>query len=457
MTEATKAWRTFWIASAVVFMVSLDATVVVAAFPAMRAHFATASAAVLSWTLNGYTIVFASLLVPMGRMVDQLGRRRCFLLGVAGFTAASAWCAFALTPQALISARVVQATAAAVLSPATLALILASFPSEERERVAGLWSAVGALGAAVGPAIGSALIQWWSWRMIFLINLPLGLAVLWLGSRLLEESRVNTNSEGFDARGTALLIASVAMIASGLTQVESFMWSSSHVWLPLAGGLVLLGMFVAWAYGREDAALDLRLFANRNYRWASAGSLALGTGFGMMFLSFYLFFIGVWHYPQAHAGLAAMPGPLIATLGTMVVSTKMKVWSRKMLLIGGGLLYAVSNLWLTLRISSTPAHYGVWLPGQVVGGIAVGMMLPSLAGAAVDSLQKSSLGVGSAVNNAVRQLGSSLGVALSVGIAGGATVRVENFRVVYLTLAGIGFLIALLALPMEDRPDQAST
>jgi EmrB/QacA subfamily drug resistance transporter len=451
MNDTRLAWQTFWLAAATIFMVSLDATVVVAAFPALRAHFAETSAALLSWTINAYTIVFAALLVPAGRLVDRYGHRRCFLLAVLGFTLASAACAFALSPVQLIAARVVQAVAAAVVSPASLALILAAFPLEHRSRSAGLWSAVGALAAALGPMIGSALIDWFSWRMIFLINVPIGLGVLWFSRGRLKESPVSDEKQGFDVIGTLLLILGVGGIADGLAEAGQGGYASQAMVIPLSVGITCLIGFLFHAHGRPDAALDLRLFADSNYRWASAATLVLGCAFGMMFLSFYLFFTGVWHYPQSMAGLAATPGPLLATAFSIIVSKKQAQWGQRRLLTAGGALFALSNLWLALRLQPVPDYLGTWLPSQIIGGSAIGLMLPSLAGAAMQGLRPDRLGVGSAVNNALRQLGSSLGVGLAIALAGGALHDVAPFRQVYLCLAGAGILIAVLSRRIHQR------
>lgn len=451
MNDSRQTWLTFWLASATIFMVSLDATMVVAAFPALQAHFVDTSAATLSWTINGYTIVFAALLVPAGRVVDRLGHSRCFLAAVVGFTLASAACTFATGPVWLIAARLLQAVAAALVSPASLALILAAFPAEQRARSAGLWSAVGALAAALGPLIGSLLIDWFSWRMIFLVNVPIGLGVLWFGHRRLRESKVIENKQGLDVVGTLLLIAGVGGIAEGLSEAGQVAWCSQAVIIPLSLGFICLVGFIFHARGRSNAALDLRLFADTNYRWATAATLLLGMAFGMMFLAFYLFFIGVWHYPQSMAGLAATPGPMLATAFTIIVSKKQILWGQRRLLTCGGALFALSNAWLTLRLGPEPDYFGTWLPGQIIGGIAIGLMLPTLAGAAIVGLRTDSLGVGSAVNNAIRQIGSSLGVALAVAIAGNAVTNVEPFRQVYLCLAAAGLVIALLAQPLTHH------
>ncbi len=445
-------WQTFWVASATIFMVSMDATVVVAAFPTLRAHFSTASAADLSWTINAYTIVFAALLVPAGRLVDQYGHWRCFLIAVAGFTMASAACAFAPGLGSLILARITKAAAAALLAPASLALILGAFPVNDRPRSAGLWSAVGALGAALGPVIGSLLIDWFSWRMIFFVNVPIGLLVLWLGWRHWQQNPNVKTSHRFDALGTMLLIAGVAFLAGGLAQARQGSWLKPEVLQPLAGGLVLVGGFIWYAWGRRDAALDLGLFADSNYRWASAATLVLGMAFGMMFLSFYLFFTGVWQYPQSLAGLAAAPGPIFATGVAIVVSTKQGPWGQRRLITIGGVLFAISNLWLALRVSPIPEYFRTWLPGQILGGMAIGFMLPSVTGAAVAKLRAANLGVGSAVNTAIRQLGNALGVALAIALAGHALTTVQDFQSVYFCLAASGFLMAVLAQPLSPHP-----
>jgi EmrB/QacA subfamily drug resistance transporter len=445
MIDLGRPWPTFWLAAATIFMVSLDATVIVAAFPVLRATFSESSAATLSWTINAYTIVFAAFLVPFGRMVDHLGRRRCFLLGTGGFTLASAACALAPSPEGLIASRIVQAISAAMISPASLALILAAFGSEQRSRSAGLWSAVGALAAASGPAIGSLLIEWFSWRMIFLINLPIGLTVLTQARQKLSADPPRSVIPRFDGIGTLLIVLGVGGIAAGLAQAgETPLWSVAVLPMVVAG-LVLLVGFPFWAARQEEPAIDMTLFAQVEYRWASLGTLLLGVSFGLMFLALYLFFTGVWHYSQSLAGWAATPGPLLATIVAVAVSGRLAKWGSKNVLLAGGLLFAASNVWLALRVGPEPAYLATWLPGQISGGIAIGLMMPALVGAAVSHLRPGQLGIGTAVNSAIRLLGSSLGVALAVALAGGATSDAEPFRQIYISLTACSLLIAVIS------------
>ncbi len=433
-------------------MVSLDATVIVAAFPALRACFAGSSPATLSWTINGYTIVYAALLVPLGRRVDGGGYRRSFLTGIAGFTLASALCAFAPSAPWLIGARLLQAVAAALLAPASLALILAAFPPGERSRSAGLWSAVGALAAALGPVIGSLLIDAFSWRMIFLINIPIGLVVWALGRRRLKPNAPVRAGLKFDRIGTLLLVSGVGMVAAGLSRMGDPEASQSASAAQVLIGVVLLAGLMRRTHVRDDRDSGLNLLAMPRYRWASLATLLLGMSFGMMFLAFYLLFTGVWRYSLSIAGLAATPGPLVATLVAVVISGRLVTWGLLRPMLAGGLLFFLSNAWLALRIGAEPEYLATWLPGQILGGIAVGLLLPSIAGAAVSCLPASQLGVGSALNNAIRQLGSAIGVALAVAFAGYEMHRAESFPPLYWSLALCGLLIAGVSLrASEDR------
>src|SRR6202158_1971722 len=197
------AWRTLALTSVAVFVVSLDSTVLYVAFPSIRATFAGVSSAQLSWVLNAYTIVFGSLLVPAGRIADRFGHRRIFLLGVSLFTLASALCGLAPSAAALIASRALQAVGAALLMPSSLALVLDAFPVGRRASAVGLWGAVGALAAAAGPSLGSAIVQSLGWRWALYLNLPVGVIAVLRGRVLLRESRAGEQGDLPDALGIA--------------------------------------------------------------------------------------------------------------------------------------------------------------------------------------------------------------------------------------------------------------
>ena len=187
--QLSRRWKVLAVTAVAVFMGFLDVTIVNVAFPDIERDFTEASRADLSWVLNAYNIVFAALLVPAGRLADLLGRRRMFLIGVAAFVAASALCGLAPSPEWLVGARVVQAAAGAILVPTSLALLLPEFPPERRATAVAIWSATGAVAAALGPSLGGVLVDQAGWRWVFFLNVPIGLAALVPARRVLHEAR----------------------------------------------------------------------------------------------------------------------------------------------------------------------------------------------------------------------------------------------------------------------------
>src|SRR5215475_13838705 len=239
-----QAWRTLRWASAAVFMVLLDGTILFVAFPSIRRSFPSVLASDLSWILNAYTVVYAALLVPAGRMADRLGRRRVFLQGVGMFVLGSLACLMAPNPLFLIAGRLVQAVGSAMITPSSLALILNAFPRPKWPVAVSLWAAVGALAAAVGPSLGAAIVQLGGWRWAFLINLPIAI-VVWSRSRLaLAESQDANTGEAPDVQGIALLIISVGLIALGIVKQPE--WHARAVAWAISGL-----MFLAWFVSRS--------------------------------------------------------------------------------------------------------------------------------------------------------------------------------------------------------------
>jgi EmrB/QacA subfamily drug resistance transporter len=445
-----RPWRTFWIASAAVFLVLLDTTAVVAAYAPLRAHFNGVSVATLSWTLNAYTVLFAALLVPAGRLADLLGRKRLFLQGLVLFSVASALCALAPGVGWLIAARALQAVGAALITPASLALVLSVFPRDRRAAAVGLFSAVGALAAAVGPAFGSWVIEVLSWRWVFLINVPLGALAWWLSRRDLVESTSPETGARLDLPGIALLALGTGALAWAVVRSEAPGWGPPLVAGAL--GLALLFAFTRWARGRPSAALDLTLFDDRSFLFVNLATAVFGIAFTMMFLSSFLFLMGVWGYSQGLAGWAVTPGPLMVIPVAIFAGRLAGRIGHRPLLLAGGVLYAVAQGWLSLRVGVTPDYLLTWLPAQLLGGAAVGLVLPALSGAAVSRLGPTRFGVGGGVNNAMRQLGGAIGAALALALVGQAGATLMQFQTLYAVLATLGLVTAALCLPVDTRP-----
>lgn len=451
-------WPVFWVSSIATFLVSLDTTMLFAAFDALRHAFGDASAADLSWVLNAYTVVYATMLIPAGGLADTHGRKRVFLIGVALFLAASAACGLAGSVGWLVVARVVQAVGAALLTPASLSIVLAAFPQDRRAVVVSLWGAVGGLAAAVGPSLGSFVIDNFGWTWAFYINLPLGGLALWRGASLLEESETRpTERRRVDGVGMALLMLAVGAITLAIVESEAPGWSRTELAILAATGLAAAGAFVAWARRAKAPLVDLALFHNRTYRYVNLATLAFGTAFSMMFLTFFFYMTSVWHLSLPHAGLAVTPGPLLVMPTAIVTGRLATRLGHRRFLVGGALLYACSSLWFLLVPGSEARYLTHWLPGLVMSGIAVGLVLPSLSAAAVSRLPVAHYAVGSAVNQATRQIGSALGVAITVALLGHAALQRSDFDVLYLVHGTLALLTGLLCLPVDTRPRPTSS
>ncbi|MEZ5660291.1 MAG: MFS transporter [Burkholderiaceae bacterium] len=449
--ESIGPWQTFTIAACAVFLVALDTSVVVAAYSALRAEFTDASATWLSWTLNAYTIVFAALLVPAGRWADIHGRKRTFMQGLCVFTVGSALCAASSNIELLVGARAVQAVGAAMMMPASLALLLQAFAREQRAAAVGMYAAVGALATAIGPAIGSWIIAYGSWRWVFMINLPVGVLGLWAARRLVESSS-DEHGVRVDWFGIILLVVGAGLLTLGIVRTEALGWASQIVWAIIVSGLGVLVGFVFWARARTHPALDLSLFDDVSYRVVNVATVFFSAAMSLMFLHAFLMLMEVWQYPQSVAGLAITPGPLIVLPIAILSGRLAGRFGHRPLLVGGGLLFAAVQIVFYARLESTPDFLGLWLPGQLALGTSIGMVMPSLSGAAVAKLGPQRYAAGGSVNNAVRQLGSAIGASLAVALVGGHTVGFADFRLGYLILAALSLSAAVLSVPVRTHP-----
>ncbi len=450
-------WPVFWVASIATFLVALDSTMLFAAFDPLRHAFSTASPADLSWVINAYTVVYATMLIPAGGLADAHGRKKVFLMGGALFLVASAACGLAGNVGWLVAARVLQAMGAALLTPASLSIVLAAFPQNKRAVVVSLWGAVGGLAAAVGPSAGSFVIDHFGWPWAFYINLPLGGYALWRGASLLSESALSSERRRVDFVGMALLMLAVGSITLAIVEFDAPHWSRTELAVMGVTGVMASVAFVAWARHIQFPLVDLALFQHRTYRYVNLATLSFGTAFSMMFLTFFFYVMNIWHYSLPQAGLAVTPGPLLVMPTAIVTGRLASRLGHRRFLVGGALLYALSSLWFLLVPGNEPNYVLHWLPGLIISGISVGLVLPSLSAAAVSRLPAAHYAVGSAVNQATRQIGSVLGVALTVALLGHSTLQRADFDALYLLHAALALVTGLLCLPVDTKPRAAQS
>jgi EmrB/QacA subfamily drug resistance transporter len=434
------------VVSAAVFMASLDLFVVNVAFPDIQRDFDGTSLANLSWVLNGYTIVFASLLVPLGRAADRLGRRRFFVGGLLLFVAASAAAAAAPSVETLVAARVVQAVGAAALMPTSLALLLAEIPLQKRAAAIGIWAATGGIAAAAGPPLGGLLVEA-SWRWVFLINVPVGLAGAFAASRVLRESRDATQRKA-DALGAALLTAAVGALALGLVKAPDWGWTDTRTVAALGGSVVALILFIARSSRHSAPVVELPMLRVRSFSMAATAAFLFSAGFGAMLLGGVLFLTQVWHYSVLEAGVAFAPGPFMAAVFALPSGRLGPRVGTHVLTALGGTAFGLGSVWWALRVGSEPAYASEMLPGMIVTGIGVGLTLPSVSAAAVSALPLTRLATGSAVLQMARQLGIAVGVAILIAIFGHPSPQdaLAHFHNGWWFIAGAGFAAAVAGL-----------
>jgi EmrB/QacA subfamily drug resistance transporter len=417
VTDARRVTAVVGVLSLAVFMSSLDLFIVNLAFPYISRQYPGTSLSSLSWVLNAYTIVFAAVLVPAGRWADRIGRRRLFVAGLAGFSLGSVLCGLAPGVGALIAARVVQAAGAGAMVPASLSLLLAAVPAAARPKAIGTWSALGALGAALGPVIGGALVQV-NWRWVFWINVPVGLAAVALAGRVVPESRDPESRGRPDIIGAGLLAAAVGLVALALVKAPDWGWGSIR-FLGLLALSVACGTVMVFRSRRHHSpVIELELLRSRTFSGAFAASILYYAGFGAFVLSTVEFLTGVWHYSAVEAGLAIAPGPLMVLPFARVAAPRLAV-----VLGGPGRVAAIGCfvnalaqlLWLW-QIQAHPAYVSHLLPAQLLGGAGVGLTIPSLLGAGSMALTPARFGTGSGILNTARQVGTVLGVAGLVAI-----------------------------------------
>jgi EmrB/QacA subfamily drug resistance transporter len=453
--DGTIGWTTLLLASLAVLAVFLDTTALFVAFPDIVESFPAASPAQLSWVLNAYTITFAALLVPLGKVADRVGHKRSFLTGSIVFTATSLACALAPSSGALVGFRLLQAVGAAMLVPSSLALVLRAVAPSRVPFAVALWGATGALAGAIGPTLGSAVVELSSWRWVFLLNLPVGIATVALGRRHLVERRDPTTALPAPL-GSALVAAAAALLSLGLVQSAEWGWADARTVAALVAGALLLAAFVAHQRRTSAPALDLELFAIGNYRWANAATAVYGVAFTAMFFGSILFLTQVWDWSIFEAGLGVSPGPLlVAVLAPQVGRMAVRVGQRR-LLLAGGLVFAAGGLWRILALGASPDYLRDYLPSMLLTGVGVALVLPQLSSVSAQALPSNRLAVGSAANQAVRQLAGTFGVAMTVAFVSGSTGvsdALAGFDRVWwlLVVAGVG--TTLLSLPLRTpRP-----
>jgi EmrB/QacA subfamily drug resistance transporter len=406
--EDTRKWFTLAAVSFGLFMIMLDNTVVNVALPSIQRDLGS-DLSELEWIVTGYALTFAALMLIGGKVADAYGRRLIFVVGIAVFTLASLWCGLATSGDMLVAARVVQGAGAALMNPATLSIIAATFAPRERGTAIGIWAGVSALALAIGPLVGGLLTEHLDWSWIFFVNVPVGILGIAASFIFIDESRDETH-ERLDIPGLLTSALGLFSLTYALIEANTYGWTSPRILGAFAVAAVALAAFVLLERHQRAPMLPLELFKNRTYTGANSVILLVALAMFGVFFFVSLYMQQVLEFSAVETGAAFLPMTvLIILVAPIAGKTSDRIGSRS-LMTAGMVLIAVQLLYFsTLSQDST---FWALLPAFLVGGVGMALTMTPSAAAATRSVSVDKAGVGSAVLNAARQVGGAMGIAV---------------------------------------------
>jgi EmrB/QacA subfamily drug resistance transporter len=390
-------------------VVTVDSTVVNVALPAIEDDLGGGLAG-QQWTSNAYLLTLSSLLLVAGSLGDLFGARRVFALGVTGFGVTSVFCAVAPTVELLVVARALQGVFGALLTPAALAVIVATFPPDERGRAVGAWTAWGGMGTILGPLIGGQLVDSASWRWIFAINVPIVLITLFLVLRVVPEGRPRAVDAKVDVIGATLCAVGLGGLTYGLIEQPLHGWGDPMVAVPLIAGAVLFAGFVVWEARSPHPMLPLSLFRRRNFAIGNIETFSMYAGLGLLFFFLVLFLQQVAGYSALEAGTTTIP----VTLVMFLLSTRFGALADRYgprFFMGVGPLLAAAGLAFFLRLDADVDYLTELLPGLLVFSLGLAMTVAPLTATVLADADEHNAGIASGVNNAIARVASLIAIA----------------------------------------------
>jgi EmrB/QacA subfamily drug resistance transporter len=397
-----------------IVLANLDLFIVNVGLPNIAWDFHGASLEDLSWILNGYAIAYAALLVFFGRLAERYRRDRSFLLGVALFTAASAACSAAGGVESLVVFRVAQAAGAALMTPTSVGLLLASFPPDRRGGAVRTWAAIGGFAAALGPLVGGVLVMA-SWRWIFLVNVPIGavaMAIAWWKLPQVAGHDVKRPSPW----AALLVTGGIGALTFAIVKVNDWGWDSPGIAVSFVASLACLVLFVRHCVRSSNPFIDPALFRVRPFTGAALVMAPYSVAFGAMLFSIAVWEQAGWGWSALKTGLTIAPGPLLVPITSLLLAGRLIARFGADRVIAAGIVFFAAGLMLWAMFIGPGPSVGLVVLGMVPAGIGVGLTFPTLMGVSASALPPSSFATGSGVINMIRQAGIAVGVAIFVTV-----------------------------------------
>jgi EmrB/QacA subfamily drug resistance transporter len=436
------------------YVALLDSTIVGVALPAIGADLGGGLES-QQWVVNAYLLTLGSLILIGGSLGDVFGERRLFLLGVGGLGAASAVCAAAPTVEALVAARALQGVFAALLTPASLAVIVDTFAPADRGKAIGTWTAFSGIASVVGPLVGGWLVDNAGWRWIFAINLPFVVAALLLAIRMPAAAPARAGRRP-DWLGAALCAFGLAGPTLGLVRQPGHGWGDPLVFGPLVAGAVLLGLFLLWERrGARDPMLPLGLFRRSNFAWGNLETFFVYGALGMFFFVLVVFLQQVAGYSAVEAGAATIP----TTVALFALSERFGALADRRgprrFMAAGPLVSASGVIYLLATVDASPRFFADVLPGMTLFSLGLATLVSPLTAAVLADADPRNAGIASGVNNAVARVAGLLATA-AVGTIVGGTLDLAGFRAVLAGTAGLLVLGGITGLSRIADPVRTS-
>jgi EmrB/QacA subfamily drug resistance transporter len=414
----TNPWLVLLVLTTGFFMILLDTTIVNVAIPAMSSNKNGGLNTTLDqilWVLNSYILVYAVLLITAGRLGDLYGQRTLFAIGLFVFTAASALCGFSQNVTELILARILQGTGGALLTPQTLAILTSIFPPERRGAAFGIWGGVAGLATVAGPTVGGAIITYASWRWIFFINVPIGIAALVATFAIIPDLRPG-RQHGWDVVGILVASAGLFAIVFGLIEGQRYSWGqigSYPITIPevIGGGVVLIVLFILWERFQSEPLMPLSLFRDRNFAIANWISAAVSFGMLSMFLPFTIYLQSARGFSALVAGLTLAPMSLASMVTAPIAGRMSDRIGAKYILTAGITLFTI-GMGSIAFVAAPDSTWINFLAPAIVAGLGMGMTFAPMITVAMRNIEPRIAGSASAVLNTIRQLGAAIGSAV---------------------------------------------
>jgi EmrB/QacA subfamily drug resistance transporter len=457
--------RKWWTLAAVafgLFMIMLDNTVVNVALPSIERdlHVSISS---LEWIVTAYALTFAALLITGGKLGDLFGRKRIFIIGIAIFTLSSLACGLAPSAGFLIGARAVQGVGAALMNPASLSIITATFAPRERGQAIGIWAGVSAMALAIGPLVGGLIVDNINWNWIFYINVPVGIVGIVVSWLVIKESRDTSREQSIDLPGLVTSSLGLFALSYALIEGNSHGWSSPEILGLFAAAAVLLVTFVLLEHYQRLPMLDLSLFKNRSFTGANIVAMLVSLGMFGVFFYVSLYIQNILGFTPTQAGAAFLPMTILIILVAPIAGK----WSDRIgsrWLMGAGMTLLGISLLLYQRVGLESTFWTL-LPSMLLGGIGMALTMSPMTAAAMRAVPVDKAGVGSGVLNSFRQLGGAIGIALmgaivasyvtaSPGSPASAQQFVDGLHAALLVAAGLTFAAAAVAVLLVQSAKQ---